>query len=251
MPIPPLSVQLYTVREALEADLVGTIDRLASIGFTQVEPYNFAANTKALSAALKRNGMSAPSGHAPLLDGDRDLIFEAARTLGIGTVIDPMVHPERWTTEEAVVQTAEALGDVAALGAEYGITVGYHNHWWEVETDFGGRTGLEVLAGALDPAVVLEVDTYWVAVGGHNPAELLGKLGDRVRFIHIKDGAVDKDNKSQVAVGAGRMDIPAVLTAAASVEAAVVELDDSTGDLFEALDASLQYLQAASRQAGA
>lgn len=251
MSTPPLSVQLYTIREALESDLDGTIDRLASIGFERVEPYNFAANTEALRTALERNGMSAPSGHAPLLDGDRDLIFEAARTLGIGTVIDPMVHPERWSTEEAIVQTAQALGEVAVLAAEYGITVGYHNHWWEVETDFGGRTGLEILAGALDPAVVLEVDTYWVAVGGQDPAELLGKLGDRVRFIHIKDGAVDRDNKSQVAVGAGQMDIPAVLAAAASVEVGVVELDDSAGDLFEALEGSLRYLKQDFRQVGA
>jgi sugar phosphate isomerase/epimerase len=242
MPVPPLSVQLYTVRQALETDLDGTIDRLASIGFELVEPYNFTANTDALRAALSRNGMSAPSGHAPLLDGDRDLIFEAARTLGLGTVVVPMVDPVRWTTEEAVVQTAQALNEVAALGAEYGISVGYHNHWWEVETDFGGRSGLEVLAEGLDPAVVLEVDTYWVAVGGHDPAELLKKLGDRVRFIHIKDGAVDRDNKSQVAVGSGRMDIPAVLEAAASVEVGVVELDDSSGDLFEALEGSLRYL---------
>jgi sugar phosphate isomerase/epimerase len=235
------------VREALGADLDGTIDRLASIGFERVEPYNFAANTEALSAALQRNGMSAPSGHAPLLDGDRDFIFEAARTLGIGTVIDPLVDPVRWTTEEAIVQTAQALNEAAARGAEYGITVGYHNHWWEVETDFTGRTGLEVLAEALDPAVVLEVDTYWAAVAGQDPAELLGKLGDRVRFIHIKDGAVDRDNKSQVAVGSGRMDIPAVLQAAASVEVGVVELDDCAGDLFQALEGSLRYLQ----QAGA
>lgn len=251
MPTPPLSVQLYTVREALEADLDGTIDRLASIGFERVEPYNFAAATDALAAALSRNGLSAPSGHAPLLDGDRDRIFEAARTLGIGTVIDPFVDPVRWSTEEAIVQTAEALNEVAVLGAEYGITVGYHNHWWEVETDFGGRTGLEVLAEALDPAVVLEVDTYWVAVGGQDPAELLGKLGERVRFIHIKDGAIDRDNKSQVAVGAGRMDIPGVLAAAGSVEVGVVELDDSAGDLFEALEGSLRYLTGDLRQVGA
>ncbi|SDI63716.1 Sugar phosphate isomerase/epimerase [Arthrobacter subterraneus] len=240
------SVQLYTVREALDADFDGTIDRIASIGFERVEPYNFAANTEALASALARNGLTAPSGHAPLLNGDRDLIFEAARTLGIGTVIDPFVDPARWSTEEAITQTAEALNEVAALGGEYGITVGYHNHWWEVETGFGGRTGLELLAERLDPAVVLEMDTYWAAVGGQDPAELLGKLGDRVRFIHIKDGAIDRDNKSQVAVGSGRMDIPAVLAAASSVEVGVVELDDSAGDLFQALEESLRYLNGAS-----
>lgn len=251
MPVPPLSVQLYTVREALESDLDGTVRRLASMGFERVEPYNFAANTDALQAALSRHGLSAPTGHAPLLDGDRDLIFEAARTLGIGTVIEPMVDPVRWTTEESILRTAEALNETAGLGAEYGITVGYHNHWWELETDFGGRTGLEVLADALDPAVVLEVDTYWVAVGGQDPADLLFKLGDRVRFIHIKDGGVDRDNKSQVAVGSGRMNIPAVLDAAGSVEVGVVELDDCAGDLFLALENSLHYLQQDLGQAGA
>lgn len=251
MTIPPLSVQLYTVREALEADLDGTIDRLAALGFERVEPYNFAANTDALAAALARNGMTAPSGHAPLLDGDRDLLFEAARTLEIGTVIDPFVDPVRWTTEKAIRQTAQGLNEVAALGAEYGITVGYHNHWWEVETDFGGRTGLEVLAAELDPAVVLEVDTYWAAVGGQDPKDLLRKLGERVRYIHVKDGAVDRDNKSQVAVGSGRMDTPGVLEAATAVEIAVVELDDSAGDLFDALEQSLRYLQQYSREAGA
>ncbi|WP_323960041.1 TIM barrel protein [Arthrobacter sp. JZ12] len=242
MPTPPLSVQLYTVREALDADLDGTIDRLAAIGFTRVEPYNFTADPNALARALERNGLSAPSGHAPLLDGDRDAIFEAARRVGIGTVIEPMVDPVRWTTEEAVKQTAEALNEVSVRAAEYGLRVGYHNHWWELEAVFGERTGLEVLHENLDPAVVLEVDTYWAAVGGQDPAKLLRKLGERVRFIHLKDGAVDRDNKSQVAVGSGRMDIPAVLAAAGSVEVGVVELDDSSGDLFEALEQSLRYL---------
>ena len=34
-----LSVQLYTVREALSADMAGTLRRLAEIDFTQVEPF--------------------------------------------------------------------------------------------------------------------------------------------------------------------------------------------------------------------
>ncbi|GAA1106629.1 sugar phosphate isomerase/epimerase [Arthrobacter flavus] len=239
-----LSVQLYTVRDALEADLDGTIDRIAAMGFTNVEPYNFAADPAPLAAALKRNHLSAPSGHAPLLSADQTKIFEAARILGMRTVIDPYVHPDRWTSVADIAATAAQLNEAATLAAEYGLRVGYHNHWFEVETDFAGRTGLEVLAENLHQSVVLEVDTYWVAVGGQDPAALLGRLGERVRLIHIKDGAVDQDNKSQVAVGAGRMDIAGVLAASSTVETAVVELDDSTGDLFTALEDSRRFLLA-------
>ena len=239
-----LSVQLYTVRTALEADLDGTIDRIAAMGFTNVEPYNFAADPGPLSAALRRNGLAAPSGHAPLLSADQAQIFAAARTLGMRTVIDPFVDPARWTSVDDIAATAAQLNNAATVAAGYGLRVGYHNHWFEVETDFDGRTGLEVLADHLDPAVVLEVDTYWVAVGGQDPAELLGRLGERVRLIHIKDGAVDQDNTSQVAVGSGRMDIDGVLGACSTVETAVVELDDSAGDLFTAIEDSRRFLLA-------
>ncbi|WP_026549727.1 sugar phosphate isomerase/epimerase [Arthrobacter sp. Br18] len=237
-----LSVQLYSVRDAIKADLDTAIDRIAAIGFTSVEPYGFTSRAAELASALGRNGLSAPSGHASLLSSEQAPIFEAARTLGMATVIDPFVDPARWTTEDDIKVTADALNSAADAASSYDLRVGYHNHWFEVETDFGGRTGLEVLGSHLSPEVVLEVDTYWVAVGGQSPADLLRKLGDRVKLIHVKDGDVSRDNRAQVAVGSGRMDIPAVLAAAAAVETFVVELDDSSGNLFTALEDSYTYL---------
>ena len=73
------SLQLYTLRDALQEDLPGTISKVADIGFTQVEPYDFVATAKELGAALKENGLTAPSGHAPLLTQNQDEIFAAAR----------------------------------------------------------------------------------------------------------------------------------------------------------------------------
>ncbi|MHA7284082.1 sugar phosphate isomerase/epimerase family protein [Arthrobacter sp. TMS2-4] len=237
------SLQLYTLRTAMGEDLPGTIKRVADLGYTAVEPYNFVATADELAAALSENGLTAPSGHAPLLGADQDEIFEAARKLGIGTVIDPHVERSRWTTDEDIRATAEALNAAARKGAGYGITVGYHNHEFELEERIDGTSALEVLAGYLDPEVVLEVDTYWAAVGGENPVELLNRLGGRVRFIHIKDGPLTKDNKEQVAVGSGSMRIWDVLGAAPGLEAAVVELDDFDGDIFSAVADSLAYLQ--------
>lgn len=238
------SIQLYTVRKALEGDLAGTIRRLAEIGFTMVEPYRFVAKAAELKQAMAEHNLTAPSGHAPLLSEDQDAIFAAARQLGIGTVIDPHVPAERWNTLEDIRETAAQLNAAAAKGAGYGVRVGYHNHWWEIESVIDGKTALEHLADYLDPGVVLEVDTYWAAVGGQNPAELLSRLGDRVRFIHIKDGPVTADPSGQLAVGDGKMPIWDVLDAARSVEAAVVELDDFQGDMFEAVADSYNYLSA-------
>ena len=239
------SLQLYTLRNAIAEDLPGTIKRVAEIGFTQVEPYNFVATAKELGAALKENGLTAPSGHAPLMSQDQDQIFAAAKELGITTVIDPFLPAEHWQKAEDIQATAEKLNAAAKKGAEYGIRVGYHNHAWELESTVEGRTALEYFESLLDPELVLEVDTYWAAVGGQDPVELLARLGDRVKFIHIKDGPLSKDNKAQQPAGQGKVPVLEVIAAAKSLEVGVVEFDDYSGDIFEGISESLSFLNAA------
>lgn len=236
------SLQLYTVRDAMSADLAGAVARVAQIGYTAVEPYNFVATADELERALRDNGLTAPSGHAPLLSADQEEIFAAAKQLGIETVIDPHVDRSRWQSAGDIARTAEQLNAAAAAGAKHGIRVGYHNHEFELESRIDGRSGLEVLADHLDDAVVLEVDTYWAAVGGEDPVALLRRLGDRVRLIHVKDGPLTKDDKEQVAVGQGTMPVHDVLDAAPALETAVVELDDFDGDVFTAVADSLTFL---------
>jgi sugar phosphate isomerase/epimerase len=236
------SLQLYTLRNAISEDLPGTIRKVAEIGFTQVEPYNFVATAKELGAALKENGLTAPSGHAPLMSQDQDEIFAAAKELGITTVIDPFLPAEHWQKAEDIQATAEKLNAAAKKGAEYGIRVGYHNHAWELESTIEGRTALEYFASLLDPELVLEVDTYWAAVGGQDPVELLARLGDRVKFIHIKDGPLNKDNKAQQPAGQGKVPVMEVIAAAKSLEVGVVEFDDYAGDIFDGIAQSLAFL---------
>ena len=238
------SLQLYTLRNAIQEDLPGTIRKVAEIGFTQVEPYNFVATAQELGEALRDNGLTAPSGHAPLLSQDQDQIFTAARELGITTVIDPFIPADRWQSAEDVQATAAQLNAAAKKGAEYGIRVGYHNHQWELESRIEGRTALEYFADLLDPELVLEVDTYWVAVGGQDPVDILGKLGTRVNFIHIKDGPLTTDTKAQLPAGQGKVAVLDVIAAATSLEVGVVEFDDYDGDIFEGINESLSFLTA-------
>ena len=236
-----LSVQLYTVRDALANDFDGTLGRIAEIGYTQVEPFAFTNFTDQLKEGLGKYGLVAPTTHVGLLSGDQAEIFAAARELGIGTVIEPAVREPHWQTEEDIAATAQQLNSAAEQAAEHGLRVGYHNHWWEIERDFGGRHGLEVLAEHLAPEVVLEVDTYWAVVGGADVPALLGRLGDRVVALHIKDGDGTRDTKKQVPLGSGS--IPIWDFVAAKPDALrVVELDDSEVDMLEAVEQSYIFI---------
>ncbi|WP_213816694.1 sugar phosphate isomerase/epimerase [Glaciihabitans sp. dw_435] len=238
-----LSVQLYTVREALSGDLPGTLKRIADLGFTNVELYGFADRADEYSELLPGLGLSAPTGHARLVGEDLAPIFAAAKKIGITTVIDPHIDRELWTTRDDVANSAAQINEIAAAGAAEGLTIGYHNHWWETENLIEGKPALEVFAEYLDPAVILEVDTYWAEVGGAPAAALLERLGSRVTAIHVKDGAVNQNDKEQVAVGSGKIGVLDIL-AAAPEALRVVELDDFDGDVFDALRDSYAYLTA-------
>lgn len=236
-----LSVQLYTVREALAADLTGTLERLAEIGFRLVEPFDFTAFGPALGAGLAAANLMAPTTHAHILGHDPEPVFSAAARLGIRTVIEPYVAPDRWSSAPGVRAIAEELDAAAKIAARHGIVVGYHNHSHELENVFDGIAALELLAAELDDDVVLEVDTYWAAVGKVDPVALLQRLGDRVTALHIKDGPGTKETKDQVAVGSGTLPIRDIIQAAPDA-LRVIELDDCRGDRFQAVADSFRFL---------
>lgn len=238
-----LSVQLYTVRNALAEDFDGTLERIAGFGYTQVEPFQFVNFLDGLGA-LAKHGLTAPTAHVGLLAGDQDEIFAAAEQLGIGTVIEPAVREPQWQGADAIREVAAQLNAAAEKAAEHGLRVGYHNHWWELQSTVEGRHGLEVLADHLAPEVVLEVDTYWANAGGADVPALLGRLGDRVVALHVKDGDGSLDTKKQVAVGSGTLPVWDYIAAGPENALRVVELDDSAGDLLDAVRDSRTYLLA-------
>ncbi|MGX5680977.1 sugar phosphate isomerase/epimerase family protein [Schumannella luteola] len=237
----PLSVQLYSVRDAFAADPAAALARLAEIGFTTVELFGFVERADEFAALLPAAGLTASSAHASLVGKDVVPVFEAAKKVGVTNIIDPFIPAERWQTSDDVVAIATELNRVAAIAADIGISVGYHNHAWELSTKIDGTTALEALADNLDPAVFLEVDTYWAFVGGVDPVGLLSRLGDRVRFIHVKDGEPTGDTARQQPAGSGEVPVLDVL-AAAPQAVRVVEFDDFAGDVFDGLAASVSFL---------
>jgi sugar phosphate isomerase/epimerase len=261
MPKPEISVQLYSIHEALDADLDGSLSRLADIGLRTVEAFDFVRRADALKASFDRYGLSSPTAHAILIedagvttpDGLLSVppveeTFAAANTLGVQVVIDPFVAPDRWASVADVERNADRLNSRAAQAAQYGLRVGYHNHDHELTSTINGRPALEVFADLLDPSVDLEVDLYWATAGGADPVGLLERLGDRVVAVHIKDGpirpGITARNLPSDQQPAGRGDVPlaAVLAADTNVKYAVIEFDHYEGDIFEGIAESYSFL---------
>lgn len=258
------SVQLYSLRDAMESDLDGTLRRVAEIGYPDVEPYAFVQRADELKRSLAAHGLRATSGHNGVIDEtDPAKVFGVAADLGIETVIDPFIPTERWQSADDVKKLAERVNELADLAENEGVRFGYHNHQWEFVNKIDGRHALEVFAEQLGDKAVLEIDTFWATVGGADVPAFLRSLGERVVLIHVKDGKVSGDIaselpssesalkvsgalaaafKEQVPAGQGQVDIVAILEAAPQATR-VVEFDDYAGDLFEGIAEALAYLR--------
>jgi sugar phosphate isomerase/epimerase len=240
----PLALQLYTLREQLPAGRKAVLEAVRGLGYGAVELYDVKTDPEALRGDLDEAGLAACAVHARALGDDADVLLAGARTVGADTVIVPSVPAERFADADAVAALARDLNEGAARAADQGLRFGYHNHWFEWG-NIGGRTAYEVLADALDPRVLLEVDTYWAAVGGQDVPDLLGRLGDRVRYLHVKDGPVPADDPRTVvmtAVGASEMPVADILAACPSAEWHVVELDRCATDMLTAVADSIAWL---------
>lgn len=259
-----LSVQLYSVAEAIAQDAEGTLTRLAQMGLRNVEGVGITENPKQLRATLAALDLRMPTAHAPFLSDELrfgehvmevpafEQSLEAAALLGVELLIDPMVTPERWATQQGVDELADRMNERARVAAEHGLRVGYHNHSLEFHHRFEEKYALEYFAEQLDEGIALQVDVFWAAIGGADVPALLERLGDRVRALHVKDGLLGADPMrpehlgdmsllDQRAAGQGELDFPAVLAAAPFAEYAVIEFDVYPGDIFEGIESSVRF----------
>ena len=262
MTTPAISLQLWSVRDELDADLDGALAKISAIGYANVEAFGFASRADEFAAAFARHGLSSPTGHAPLASSvenpfDSSIAgptveetFAAAKKLGMTTVIDPFVAPDRWTSVEEIRKTADLLNAAAAVAAEHGITVGYHNHNQEFLNKVDDRFALEVFADLLDDRVVLEVDLYWATAGGADVVALLERLGSRVVALHVKDGTLEPlptlegVPTDQVPAGEGAVALTAALDAAPGIRYAVIEFDAYPGDIWQGVTTGYEFLAA-------
>lgn len=265
MTLPIASLQLYTLAKEFSADMNGSLERLAGLGLTHVEAFDFVGRAPELRAALDASGLVSPTGHAPLLSDELwtpkgsiptpgpEKVFEAASTIGIQTVIDPFVAPERWFTQAGADDIAARLNAAAEAAEGFGLTVGYHNHAQEFIESFDGLSAFEYVIAQLDERVKIELDLFWALTGGQDVPALVSRLGERLIAVHVKDGIVPTENPwapgverapfDQRAAGTGEVPLVESLRANDNIQYAVIEYDEAPGDVFEDIAASLEYVR--------
>jgi sugar phosphate isomerase/epimerase len=238
-------LQLYTVRDALGADMEGTLKSVAGVGYREVELAGLPGVTaQAMHASLRRHGLDAPSMHASYdrLRGDLDSVLEEARILGANHLVCPSVDAgERKTAADwkTVCQTLSRIGQVVR---SHGLVLAYHNHDFEFVPFGDGTTPFHLLMTETDPRnVKLELDVYWVAKAGQDPVQYLMNGQDRIVLVHLKDLAADG---STVEIGSGVLDMERIVRAAliAGARHLFVEQDSST-DPLASIVASFRVLE--------
>lgn len=155
--------------------------------------------------------------------------------------------PEEYRyTEEGFRAFAKAMAEPAKKIRDAGLHLVYHNHNFEM-AKFNGKTGLEILMDETDPETFqFEMDTYWVAAGGGDPADWIRRLGGRMDIVHFKDMVYDPEKKAATfaEIGQGNHNWREILKACGEIGAKyhIVEQDTCKGDPFDSLRISFEYL---------
>jgi sugar phosphate isomerase/epimerase len=235
---------LYSVRDEAAKDFEGVLRRLGDIGFVGVELAGFHDLTpKQYAAIVEESGLVTSSAHLPDLSPDAlGAALDDLQEIGCDVAVCAFLPPERFADLDSIERSADALNKANDLARSRGVSLGYHNHWWEFSTNVGGQTAWSALMERLDTTVFVELDIYWTTLGGADPRQVIADLGDRLWLLHVKDGPCDAPESPMVAVGSGTLDIPAILTSAPTAKWHIVELDRCATDMFTALADSYRYL---------
>ncbi|MDD7739442.1 MAG: sugar phosphate isomerase/epimerase family protein [Fusicatenibacter sp.] len=198
-------LQLFSVRDFTEKDLAYTLEQVAKIGYKYVEFAGFFGHeAKEVKAMLDANGLIVSGTHSSLEDlvNDFEGTVEYHHTIGNTNYILPGAP---WKTAVELDDTIEKLNRFQPMLAAEGITLGYHNHNGEFLPNEDGLIPHAEMEKRT--SVQFEIDTYWAYVAGQDPVELITRLQERVKVIHLKDGLA---NGEGFALGEGTAPVAAV-----------------------------------------
>ena len=239
----PIALQMYTVRELCPKAFRGGIKKVADIGYKGIELAGLhGADPKEVAKWLKDLGLAATSTHGPRVKKDNvNKVVEQALILGYKRIISGC-GPNDLKTEDAVRRAADSFNEAAEMLRPHGLSMGYHNHWWELDK-IGDRPVHELFFNHASPEVFWQLDIYWAAFGRAFPPKLMAHYGKRMPLLHVKDGTLDLD-EPHTAVGFGVLNMHNIIRAAYldAVEWLIVEIDRYPGDPMEGVRKSYEYL---------
>lgn len=217
-----MGYQLYSIRDAMADDPIGTLKALKKMGYEDFEAYGFDAENHLFygykSAEFKKIlddlDLTVTSGHygfAPFLHKSNDELAKyvdqciaGAKAIHSKYITWPVIPNEDRTMDNYKIM-AEKLSLIGEQVTAADLEFAYHNHGFEFE-DHNGECAYDIIMADTDPSLVkLEMDMYWVMHAGKTtPKELVKKQPNRFVMWHIKD--MDKITRDYTEVGNGSID---------------------------------------------
>jgi len=240
-----LGLQLYNFRNELQADFRGTLKKIAKLGFTGVE---FAGNYGEMSPAaladfLQEIGLQcAGAMFSPeLMEDPNSDVFTYAKVLQTPAITFG-VFIDFAKQYQALQKRCVAIGQLAA---SHGTVLSYHNHWLEFTLADGIPAMNRILANTNPQEVFLELDVCWLSRAGLEPTSYIGKYGQRIKQVHLKDIIVPENPNTTCELGRGCIDLQGTYTAAigSACEWLIYEQDNTTLTPWESAKISLEYMQ--------
>lgn len=243
-----LAVQLYTLRDYMKTP--GAVDRafakIREIGYEAVQVSGVAAPLAAVKKAADNNGLTICATHAAAADllGNRAKVADDLAMLGCKHTAFGCISDFQYIDRGAVLEFASEIEKAAQELSARGLTLSYHNHNMEFGK-FDGEFILDLIY-ANAPHLLAEIDTYWVQMGGCDPAEWISKYSGRQVLFHLKDFRPVSFAATTAPVGTGNLKWNEIVPAAENAGAQwfIVEQDTCAKNPFDSLKDSFEYLTA-------
>ncbi len=245
----------YTYRKSFDKDVATTLDTIKRMGITNIEFSNlFKRTAKEIRQMLDERGMRCTSFGVSYDDlvGKTKEVAENAKTLGASYVRVAWIPHEGPVTIETIKKAADDFNKAGKyLKENYDLMFCYHNHGYEF-VPYEKGTLFDYLVANTDPKFVnFELDIVWAYLPGYDPAELIKKYPTRFKLMHVKDvrkgvkgdatGRIDTD--SNVALGAGQIDIASVIKAARKSDIQHYYIEDESNAVNVQVPVSLAFLK--------
>jgi len=218
----PISLELFSVRNELKEDLMGTVRAVAGLGYDGVEffsPYfewtpEYAREVRKLLDDLNIRCYSTHNGADAFNPENLEKAIDLNKTLGSTMVI--MAGAGRVESIDGWKQVAEKITAASAKFQTAGLSAGFHNH----QTEFlplEGQKPIEVLAANTPKEVVLQLDVGTCVETGNDPVAWIKQNPGRLRSIHLKDWSKEPGKGYHVLFGEGSSPWKEIFEAAESV----------------------------------
>jgi sugar phosphate isomerase/epimerase len=242
-----VGLQLYTFRNELAKDVMGTLKQIAGLGIKQIESarsnkgHYYGLTAAEMKKACNDLGMTLRSGHVHLDDKWKQTMNEAVESGQEYLIVSSM--PTNGQTVDNYKKVAEAFNRSGEECKKMNLKFGYHNHEYEFESE-GGQILYDVLLQNTDPGLVhMELDLGWVVAAGKDPLEYFKNFPGRFPLWHLKDMNLAK--KSSVEFGKGGLDVMAMLknSQQSGLKYLFVEQEEYASTPLESMKYNMEYLK--------